>query len=116
MRARAPKKKTKASDSINFKALEQVFRGLKLATPVAEHRFHPTRKWLFDYAWPEEKVALEVEGGIWRKGGGAHSRPANIMRDIEKYNAATVLGWRVIRCTPQTLFNNLTIEMVRQLL
>lgn len=30
---------------------------------VREHRFHPTRRWRFDFAWPDEKVALEVEGG-----------------------------------------------------
>jgi hypothetical protein len=70
--------------------------------PVAELEFHPLRKWKFDLAWIN-KIALEIEGGIWREGGGAHSRPANIIRDIEKYNAATLLGWRVLRCVPEKL-------------
>lgn len=42
-------------------------RALKKYTEVemvAEHRFHPFREWRFDYAIPELKIALEVEGGI----------------------------------------------------
>ena len=32
---------------------------------VKEFKFHPVRKWRFDYAVPEHKIALEVEGGVW---------------------------------------------------
>lgn len=74
-----------------------------LPEPRPEYRFHPTRLWRFDYAWPAQKIAAEVEGGIWRKGGGAHSHPQNIERDIEKYNAAAVLGWRVLRVVPEKM-------------
>lgn len=56
-----------------------------------------SRQFRFDYAWPQKRIALEVEGGIWRKGGGAHSHPTGIIRDIEKYNLAMMQGWRVIR-------------------
>lgn len=106
----------KKKDEMPLKILTQLCRDFKVSLPVAEHKFHSQRGWMFDYAWINEKVALEVEGGIWRKGGGAHSRPANIMRDIEKYNSATMLGWRIVRCTPQTLFKSETIEMVKMLL
>lgn len=83
--------------------------------PVTEYEFAPMRKWRFDYAWPvPNKVALEVDGGIWRKGGGAHSHPSNILRDIEKSNAATLLGWRVIRATPDQLSE--AVRMVEMLL
>lgn len=74
---------------------------MRLPAPVLEHSFHPVRRWKFDVAWPKIRIAIEVEGGIWKPGGGAHSRPANIMRDMEKYNAATMLGWRVLRFTPE---------------
>jgi hypothetical protein len=60
-----------------------------------EHRFHPTRKWRFDYAHKPSKVALEIEGAMWS--GGRHTRPTGFAGDIEKYNAATALGWRVFR-------------------
>jgi hypothetical protein len=72
-----------------------------LPAPVPEYRFHPVRLWRFDYAWPSVLVAVEQEGGIWS--GGAHARPAGIERDIEKYNAATLLGWRILRYQPQDL-------------
>ncbi len=60
-----------------------------------EHRFHPVRKWRFDFAWPELKIAAEVEGGVWTK--GRHTRGAGFIKDCEKYNAAGELGWRVFR-------------------
>lgn len=70
-----------------------------LPEPVPEFKFHPTRKWRFDYAWLTEKVAVEIEGGIWNK--GAHVRALHYMSDMEKYNEAQKLGWRVFRFTPQ---------------
>jgi hypothetical protein len=60
-----------------------------------EYRFHPTRKWRFDFAWPKRKVAVEIQGGVWS--GGAHGRGSGITRNFEKYNAAAVLGWRVLQ-------------------
>lgn len=74
-----------------------------LPVPTPEWRFHPGRAWHFDYAWPLKFVALEIEGGIWKKGGGAHSHPLNIERDMEKYSEAAVLGWRVLRVPPEAL-------------
>jgi very-short-patch-repair endonuclease len=62
---------------------------------VTEHRFHPTKRWRFDYAWPDAKVALEIEGGIFTR--GAHVRPRGIADDIDKANAAAHLGWRLFR-------------------
>lgn len=75
-----------------------------LPAPVAEHRFHATRRWRFDYAWPDHKLALEVEGGAWT--GGRHTRGAGFVKDIEKYNAATLAGWRVLRTTPGSLMRD----------
>jgi hypothetical protein len=82
-------------------ALVGMFRAAGLPEPVPEYEFHHARKWRFDYALPLIKVAIEIEGGIWREGGGAHSHPLNIQRDIEKYNEAAVLGWRVLRVVPE---------------
>lgn len=69
----------------------------KLPIPVQHHRFCKGRKWEFDFCYPDILIAFECEGGIFRKGGGAHSSGKAILRDIEKYNAATLLGWRVFR-------------------
>ena len=63
---------------------------------VSEFRFCE-RRWRFDYAWPEKKVALEIEGGTWAS--GRHTRGVGYRNDCIKYNRAAVLGWRVIRAT-----------------
>jgi very-short-patch-repair endonuclease len=66
---------------------------------TAEYAFHPTRKWRFDYAHTRLKIAVEINGGIWRRKGGAHTGTGH-MRDMEKMNAAQSLGWRVFQFTP----------------
>lgn len=63
--------------------------------PEREWRFHPKRKWRFDFAFPDKKLAVEIEGSIWR--GGRHSRGTGFENDAEKYNAAAKAGWRVLR-------------------
>lgn len=70
-----------------------------LPDPVQELKFHPKRLWRFDYAWPDQKIAVEIEGGIWNK--GAHVRGKHFLSDMEKYNAAAKLGWRIFRFTPE---------------
>ena len=63
--------------------------------PEREFKFHETRRWRFDFAFVAEKIAVEIEGGIWS--GGAHTRGAHFESDAEKYNSATKMGWRVMR-------------------
>jgi hypothetical protein len=82
-----------------------------LPEPQREVRFHSTRKWRFDFAWPSMRLALEVEGGIWT--GGAHGRGTGISRDIEKYNYATAMGWAIIRTTPSKLSTGETIAFLK---
>lgn len=72
-----------------------------LPPPAAEYRFHARRKWRFDRAWPDQRIAVELEGGTWS--GGRHTTGAGYERDCEKYNAATVAGWRVLRVTATML-------------
>ena len=78
---------------------------------VKEYRFHPKRKWRFDYAIPESKVALEVEGGVWS--GGRHIRAQGFLGDMEKYNTATLMGWKVLRTTPDDLYKLATLKMIK---
>ena len=66
-----------------------------LPTPVTEYRFHDIRRWRFDFAWPDQKVAAEVEGGTYRK--SRHTSGPGFHNDCEKYNTATIMGWQVMR-------------------
>ena len=79
---------------------------------VRELRFHPVRRWRFDYAIPSHKVAIEVEGGVWTQ--GRNTRPKGFLGDMEKYNTATALGWRILRVTPDTLATTQTLNLIKQ--
>lgn len=70
----------------------------KIPQPIREWTFHPTRKWRFDFAWPDYQIAIEVEGGMHKI--GRHQRAPGFQSDCEKYNEAAVLGWIVLRYTP----------------
>ena len=81
-----------------------------LPEPVREYAFATPRRWRFDFAWPEAKVALEVEGGVWTQ--GRHTRGSGFLKDVEKYNEAVRRGWRVFRCTPATLESLDTVQLI----
>lgn len=90
-----------------------------LPEPVAEHAFALAvgRRWRWDYAWPEARVALEVEGGGFRREGyGAHTTGAALRRDCEKHTAGAVLGWRLLRVLPEHLLTTTTLDNVRRAL
>ncbi len=97
--------------SNGFKIVEpnHVFNGNDAYDVFPEYKFHPTRKWSMDYAIPFLKISIEIEGGIWMK-GGAHSLPSNIQRDIEKQNAAVLLGWRPLRFSPMEIKSGTSIQ------
>ena len=86
----------------------------KLQEPTPEYKFHPTRKWRFDFAWVEQKIALEIEGGVWTK--GRHGRPSGIIKDMKKHNGAMECGWRFLRVEPENLYTQNTIDMLKKLL
>lgn len=92
----------------------------------SEYRFDEKRKWRFDFivsrkVLPEYQqttlvswVALEVEGGVYT--GGRHTRPTGFIKDMEKYNRAAVLGWLVLRVTPDQLCMQDTVDMIKDAL
>jgi very-short-patch-repair endonuclease len=77
--------------------------GIDLPEPVREYRFHPERRWRFDFAWPANHVAVEVDGGTW--GRGRHSRGRGFAADCEKLNQAALLGWTVLRFTADNMMD-----------
>lgn len=88
-------------------------KAYRLRAPVREHRFARElgREWRFDFAWPDLRIAAEIDGGIWT--GGAHGRPAAIERDMAKANDAMDLHWRVYRFTPVQVKNGDAIRRIR---
>ena len=69
----------------------------KLPAPVRELRFAPPRRWRFDLAWPEQRLAVECQGAVWTQ--GRHTRGSGAEADAEKLSAAVLAGWRVLVVT-----------------
>ena len=72
--------------------------GFEGGEPVREYRFHPTRKWRLDFAWPKFKVGVELDGY-----GPAHYSRYGRHLDLEKQNAAVLWGWSILRYTSTDL-------------
>lgn len=85
-----------------------------LPEPSCEVTFHPTRRWRFDFAYLERKVAVEVEGGLYTN--GRHTRGAGYERDLEKYNEAALRGWTVLRFSKAMIEDGRAIETLKKVL
>lgn len=91
--------------------LSHYFLAAGLPVPVAEYKFHPERKFRFDYAWLPYMVCLEIEGATWTN--GRHVRGRGYAADCEKYNLAGILGWLVIRATTEQVQSGEAFQWVR---
>lgn len=69
------------------------------------------RKFRVDFAWPDQMLAVEVQGGIWTR--GRHIRPVGMVRDMEKFNLLTLDGWRVLLLTSQDVNGGKGLEMIQ---
>ena len=83
------------------RALLTWIRRAGLPEPVSEYAFDKVRGWLFDAAYVDQYLAIEIDGGVYS--GGRHVRPKGYEGDCEKINEAQAQGWRVLRITPQML-------------
>jgi hypothetical protein len=69
--------------------------------------YHLTEKkreqavWRQDFAIIELEPMffVEIQGGIWRRGGGAHSHPTNIIRNMRKHNDTVRRGFNFVQFT-----------------
>ena len=82
--------------------------------PQREYRFHPTRKFRADFAWPELRLLVEVEGGQYVK--GRHQTPAGFEADCEKYNLAALEGWTVLRFTTSMIHDGRAVNTIEDFL
>ena len=89
---------------------KNVAMGPKLET---EYQFCPGRRWKFDFAHRATLLAFELEGGVWSR--GRHVRPIGFIKDCEKYNAATLLGWRVFRIPAPLLTTDYIVHIKQHL-
>lgn len=108
----ARKQAAEQASSLFFALLKR--EGLPI--PEREYQFCPPRKWRMDYAFPDARVGIEVDGGIWIAGGGHHTRGQGWLDDAEKLNTAAAMGWRMLRTTPSGLHDLETVALIRRTL
>ena len=94
-------------------AMHQQLRAVGLQ-PIRQHRFHPVRQWRFDFAFPDQMLALEVDGGT--RANGRHNRGTGIDEDCRKFAEAQLLGWRVLRVTGDHVKSGEALKWVEGLL
>ena len=93
--------------------LARYIRYVDLPEPEREYRFDTVRRWRFDFAWPSLKLAVECEGGTWMK-KSRHTSGAGFEKDCEKYNAAALQGWKVLRFTTGMITSGEALNTIEQ--
>ena len=91
-----------------------LIRANELPEGIEQYRFHPTRRWKFDRAWEEKKLAVEVNGGIYAK--GRHSTGKGLEGDYEKMNEAQIMGWKVLQFSGNQIENGYAILSIKRAL
>lgn len=91
-------------------------KALRLPEPIEQYQFAPPRRFKADFAWPQYRLLVEVQGGIWRRGGGAHSHPLDLERDIERTQHMALLGWWFLPVTTDEVRSGHAVEVTQRVL
>ena len=116
----APKKQVKRRNTVKTERtvsegeakLSQQLKAYKIEFEQ-EFRFDPKRKWRADFHLVGKKILVEVEGAIWS--GGRHTRGKGYIGDMEKYNAATMMGFQVIRFSTDQVKSGHAIQQIEKM-
>src|SRR5574343_113538 len=76
-----------------------------------EYRFDMNRLWRFDFAWPDYKIEVECEGGTFTN--GSHTRGEGYQKNCEKYNAAALSGWMILRYDMAMIKSGQAIQQIK---
>ncbi len=90
----------------------QILVAKGVPAPVPEYRFHPVRRWRADWCFEGARLLVEIDGGAWTR--GRHTRGRGFIEDIRKSNEAMLLGWRLLRVTPQMVQSGEVVALVLQ--
>ena len=99
---------------MKYEAFFSILNSLNKGEFVAEHRFHPVRRWRFDFASVSHKLAIEINGGVWMN--GRHTRGSGFIGDMEKFNAGNLLGWHILQFTPQQVKKGEALRVILEFL
>ena len=106
--------KRRTSKSQLEDSLEMQMRAYGLPRFEREYKFHPDRKWRFDFFL--EGWGIEIQGGGWVAGGGGHNRnPIKMWEGYEKYNAAMEMGIKVLLYTGTQIGDGVAITQLERI-
>lgn len=114
--ADAGKKKRRSADYEEDFAYQ--CRAMRLPEPIRQFPFarEMDRRFTADFAWPKYRLLVEIQGGIWRPGGGAHSHPIDIERDVERQQYVAVLRYTMLPLLPKQVKSGFGIELTQRVL
>ena len=77
-------------------------------------KFHNKRRWKADFAWPDEMLLVEVQGGTWT--GGRHTRGGGFHADRERSNEAQIAGWLMLEVTAGMIKDGSALDFINRAL
>lgn len=86
-------------------------RAAKLPAGSRQFEFAKSRgrNWRFDFCWPDRSLAVEIEGA-------QHGIKRRFRGDLDKYLAAQLLGWTLLRFSPRQVESGLALDVLFPLL
>lgn len=96
---------------------DELFWQIKVANlPLPERhvKLIPGRQFEHDFVWRKQKIAVEVQGGIWIQSG--HSTGQGILRDCEKLNLVVLQGYKPLLVTKQMIADGRALNYIEELL
>lgn len=96
----------------NYKQELHLYLLSKFPKLEKEFRFHKVRRWKFDWAVHGQRIAFEYEGMAYRVAKSGHTTIKGFEGNCEKYNIASIMGWRVLRFTAKMIENGLAFKHI----
>jgi very-short-patch-repair endonuclease len=82
-------------------SLASLLRRAKIKGWKRQYSYVPGRKFKADFAFPLQKLIVEVDGGVYSR--RAHGSIGGIIADMKRSNFAAMNGWRLMRFRPDEI-------------
>ena len=87
-----------------------------LPEPVRQYHYAPPRKLRADFAWPDVRLLVEVQGGLFSRRKGAHGSIGGVLADIDRLNEATLAGFRLLRASTDMVKDGRALALIERAL
>lgn len=108
----APKKRhgtRRGPSELELLLAQQLTLTPQIPNPKREHKHIPDRDFRLDFAWPDRKIGLEVQGMVHRIKG-------RFKGDIEKRALGLLAGWRVLEVSGSEIRSGQAITWLLEIL